>query len=358
MSEPRTAAALMDGGGLTGDYVSMGSGEARAVVRDVYGLDAQVLRLATEKDDTFRVDINRMPRFVMKVANPGDDRGELDFVRQLHQHVIDTDPSIPIPRFRADLSGRSVTALVDEAGQNREVHLIEYLPGTTLDELETDARQRELVGEALAKLRIATESFAHPCATRPLAWDARRALELTPLLAFVQDRRRRAALAAGLARFADISAEVNGMRMQVLHNDFSKSNLLGDPSREEFLTGVFDFGDSVTTTVAVDVSTALLNQLPRDLARHPVDDPFAAGKDLLRGYLRLAALTDRELSLVPHLVMARVIARALITTRRALLFPENVGYIMRNTQQGWAQLEWFLDRPFDEVSEILDAFRA
>ena len=94
----------------------------------------------------------------------------------------------------------------------------------------------------------------------------------------------------------------------------------------------------------------LLAELPRDAAENPVDDLFADGRDIVRGYLRRADLTDEELALIPHLTMARVVVRALITTRRAQLFPHNVRYIMRNTEQGWAQLDWFLARTVDQIS--------
>ena len=107
------------------------------------------------------------------------------------------------------------------------------------------------------------------------------------------------------------------LRTQVLHNDFSLSNLVVDRREPAFVTGVIDFGDAVRTAVAVDVSTALLNQLPRDAAERPPDDLLAAGRDVLRGYLRFADLTEPELALIPHLVMARVVARALITTPKS-----------------------------------------
>ena len=64
-------------------------------------------------------------------------------------------------------------------------------------------------------------------------------------------------------------------------------------------------------------------------------------------------MTEAELQLIPHLVMGRAIGRALITLWRAKLFPENSAYITRNTEQGWAQLDWFLGRSVDEVSSTL-----
>lgn len=87
-----------------------------------------------------------------------------------------------------------------------------------------------------------------------------------------------------------------------------------DHSHPDLVTGVIDFGDAVRTAVAIDPSTALLNQLPRNAAEVPIDDLFADARDVLRGYLSAAELTDTELQLLPHLVMGRVVARALITS--------------------------------------------
>jgi Ser/Thr protein kinase RdoA (MazF antagonist) len=82
-------------------------------------------------------------------------------------------------------------------------------------------------------------------------------------------------------------------------------------------------------------------------------DVFADGRDVLDGYRSRADLSPAELRLIPHLVMARVVARALISTHRAAQFPANAPYLLRNTEPGWAQLGWFLDHSMAEVSECL-----
>ena len=76
----------------------------------------------------------------------------------------------------------------------------------------------------------------------------------------------------------------------------------------------------------------------------------------MEGYLSIAELTDEELALIPHLVMGRIITRALLTLWRVKLFPENERYIMRNTEQGWHQLDWFLTRSSEQVSDILKPY--
>jgi Ser/Thr protein kinase RdoA (MazF antagonist) len=187
--------------------------------------------------------------------------------------------------------------------------------------------------------------FRHPADRRRCAWDLTHLPDLEPLL-----NPQRDLLRAGFERYMTVVApHVPRLRRQVLHNDFSKSNIIVDHHDPAFVQGIIDFGDTVHTAIAIDVSTALLNQLPRVEA----DDLFADARDVLRGYLRHADLTEQELELLPHLVMGRVIARALITLYRAAEMPHNRTYILRNTEPGWAQLAWFMARDPREISEQL-----
>ena len=68
------------------------------------------------------------------------------------------------------------------------------------------------------------------------------------------------------------------------------------------------------------------------------------------GYLGVADLTAEELHLLPHLVMGRVVARALLSITLANAVPANAAYVTRFTAHCWPQLDWFLSRSADEVS--------
>lgn len=347
------ARALIHEGGLGTTYTSMSDDEAIELIRAEFRIDGRLARLVTEKDDSFRVDTTDERRFVLKVANPSEDPKEISFQIELLMHVERTDPSIPVPRLIQDTRGRPSIMIVDRARQRRCVRLMSYLDGTLLDSTGSNAQERFRVGEVLARLRYASEGFSHPADSRVLAWDVKHLLSLQYLLDDVEDTSKREILSRGMNRFRTLYDRLSRLRTQVLHNDFSKSNIVVDHGNPNFVTGIIDFGDAVRTAVAVDVATALLNQLPRNVAKVPVNDLFADARDVLRGYLSVAELTAEELQLVPHLVMGRVVARALITLWREKQFPENSAYIMRNTKQGWAQLDWFLERSADEVSSIL-----
>jgi hydroxylysine kinase len=345
---------LTDQGGLTAAHVRMQVPEACALTERLYGVDGEARRLDTEKDDTFQLLEPGGGRLILKVSNPAESRAEIEFQVALLDHLGRRDPTLPVPAVVPDRDGGQVVAIVDGAGQKRLIRVLTFVEGMPLDRAPSSPILRRHVGGVLARLRLAMADFDHPGADRSLAWDVRHLLDLAGDLDAIPDPGHRTQLQRGLERFAVIAPAVAELRRQVLHNDFSRSNLIVDGADPNRLAGVIDFGDAVRTAIAIDVSTALLNQLPRDIGDDLEADIFAAGRDLLAGYLELADLTPEELALLPHLVMGRVIARAIITHRRAALFPDNAPYIMRNTEQGWTQLEWFLARSPAQVSAIFN----
>lgn len=342
-------------GGLAGAYIQMSNEEAVQLAVREYALEAatSAQRLDTEKDDTFLMKTPDGEKYILKVANPSEEAEEIDFQTALLQYITEQDPSLPVPHTVASLSGKVHPVIIDRAGQMRQVRLMTYLEGTPLDKTTSTGPEREHIGEILGRLRLACKGFSHPGDSRVLAWDVQHLKDLQHLLPEITDDEKRAMLEKGMERYLALLPRIRALRTQVLHNDFSQSNIVVDHHSAGFVTGIIDFGDAVKTSIAIDVSTALLNQLPRQAHGERGEDLFAAGKDLLRGYLRVTELTEEELELIPHLTMARVVARTLITHWRVRLFPENATYIMRNTEQGWAQLRWFLAHSVEEVSASL-----
>ena len=339
-------------GGLAASYINMSEAEAVDLAGNRFGVSGRASRLATEKDDTFRITPADGPRFILKVANPSENVAEIDLQVQLLDHIAASAPDLPVPRVIGNDAGEQHFSHQDRAGQHRQVRMMSYLEGQPLSEVPSTSSGREQIGKLLARLRLAMADFRHPADSRVLAWDIKHLLTLDSLLDGIADAGRRAQLEAALSRFASFESRLADCRTQVLHNDFNRSNIVVDAALPGFVSGVIDFGDAVRTAIAIDVSTAMLNQLPPQ----PANDVFADGRDLLRGYLSVADLTVEELALIPHLMMGRLVARALLSTALANLTPANATYLLRNTEQGWHQLGWFLGRSPDEVSAQLQAF--
>lgn len=337
-------------GAIGADFVSMDGAQAVVFAQRHFGVSGETKHFATEKDDTYRIQTPEGRRYVLKVANPMEDPDELDFQVSLLEHIAGRDPGLPVPRVVRSRDGRAIVPITDAAGQARCLQLLTYMEGTPLDHVPPNAAQRMILGRTLARLRLATADFSHPADHRALAWDVQHLPQLAGLLDAIEDVRQRDALARGLARYRALMPRIRALRRQVLHNDFNSSNTVVNPDDPAFVTGIIDFGDAVRTAIAIDLATAVLAQLPRDMAERPDQDIFAAGHDLVRGYLEVADLTTEERSLLPHLVMGRVVARGLITLWRTRRMPHNAPYVLRNTGPGWGQLDWFLARSPETVS--------
>lgn len=342
---------LLSAGGLATPFRSIAIDEALAVLDAHYGMAGTLRRLDTEKDDTFLLTTSQGARFIVKFSNPDEDPDELSLQTDLLDHLARSDPGLPVPRVIRDRDGRGFFTITDSHGQSRMLRMLTYLEGTPLDRFDPTPEERFRLGATLARLRLAMAGFSHPHEAREIAWDVQHLPKLGFLLDGVVDPDHRAMLAEGMARFRQIEGKLRTCRRQILHNDFNRSNVVADRGAPDFITGVIDFGDALRTYIVIDVSTALLAYL------EPEGGPamFERGRPLLAGYLSVADLTPDELEVLPHLIMARVIARALITTWRARQFPDNEPYIMRNTHQGWTQLRQFLSLPLDEISRTYAA---
>lgn len=348
--ESKTAARpIAMPGGLAASYVNMPDAEAVELAREHFGISGRPTRFATEKDDTFRIAPEGGPRFILKVANPNENVAEIDLQVAVLDHVAARAPALPVPRVIPAKSGNRHFAVHDGAGQRRQVRMMSYLEGQPLSEVPANAQGRAEIGRLLAQLRLALADFSHPEDGRVVPWDVKNLLSLEPLLAGVADAEWRRKLDGVLQRFAAFEARLSRCRTQVLHNDFTRSNVVVDPALPGFVSGIIDFGDTVRTAIAIDVSTAMLNQLPEAMD----GDVFADGRDLLRGYLGIADLTADELALVPSLILARLTTRILLSTAMASRVPSVAAYVLRNNAMTWGQIDWFLARSQDVLDNAL-----
>jgi Ser/Thr protein kinase RdoA (MazF antagonist) len=340
--------------GLAASYVNMTDAEAVDLARDRFGIEGRPTRFPTEKDDTFRISPLAGPRFILKVANPTEDVAEIDLQMRVLDHVAVEAPDLPIPRVIPNDAGERHFDHLDRAGQRRRVRMMSYLEGKPLSEVPSTASGRAEIGRLLARLRLALADFSHPMDDRVVPWDVKNLPTLAPLLSEIPDVAWRGKLETVLQRFAAIEGRLARCRTQVLHNDFTRSNIVVDPALPEFVSGIIDFGDTVRTAIAIDVSTAVLNQLPTVME----GDIFADGRDLLRGYLSIADLTAEELALLPPLIMARLTTRILLSTAMASRVPSVAAYVLRNNEMTWGQIDWFLNRSLDDLfNELSDLAR-
>jgi Ser/Thr protein kinase RdoA (MazF antagonist) len=305
-------------------FTSLTDAEVAALLDRHFGVTVTgTRRFESERDDTVQVDTTDGP-YVLKVANPHEDPAVIDMQTLAAIHAAAADPALPLARLVPALDG-SATVTTDTDEGPRVARLMTYLVGHGLAYATTTPRQRHSCGQAVARLSLSLQDFTHAAATRRLSWDLQRLGSLRPLLPYVQDGATRTDVLAVLDTFeSEIAPVLTGLPFQVLHNDFNPGNVLVDAAAGRYVTGILDFGETVSTAVVTDVAVAMA------YAAYDADQPWSAPVDLLAGFQSVRALSDDELELLPDLVRGRLAQRLLLNSWLSTTVPANAARSARD----------------------------
>jgi hydroxylysine kinase len=334
--------------------------QAEEIARTYYGVDAAATRLAAEHDDTFRLVTADGTDRLLKIsvtdrdARTGPANGAaaepVSFQTAVLLHLALAAPELPVQRVVAAADGRPELTL--GSGPRRLVRMTAWLDGQLLSGARTGVGLRRSIGGTLARLSRALRGFDHPGAHRTHRWDLQNCWRLRELLGELPELEGglRAELTACLDRFETVvRPRLAGRATQVIHTDFHGENLLTDGER---ITGILDFGDALTGPVAMDVGVAACYQLGG--AGHG-SDLLAPALDVVAGYHEVDPLDDKDLELVAEFIVARVVARIVVSQWNAAREPENTGYLLRRTPQAIEHFAALRAVPHDEIVRRLRA---
>lgn len=306
--------SLLDG--LAEPFAAVAPVEAVGLLAEHWAIDAaQLTRLETERDDTFRVG-TADGTLILKIAHPNDPPALIELQSSAMEHARSADPAIPLQhvvRTRDD-------ALAAEVG-GRTARVLTWLDGDLMLDSPSSPALLHDAGRMLGRLNRALAGFEHPAADRALAWD----------LPHLPDLRSHATDPLHLEvidRFAaEVSPVLAELPHQVIHNDGHPGNLLVDPARPDAVAGILDFGDTVRTARVCDLAVALAYLVPDAPRPWPDVDAFTAG------FESVVPLSDEERALLPMLIAARTIMRTVIdrATRREPGDPH--GFYARNDRK-------------------------
>ncbi len=304
-----------------------------------YRLRGRLKRLATEKDDTFRLTTGSGDHLV-KVSPPGEDESVVDLQTAAMRFLEDTAPELPVQRVRLTVDGHDSVAV-----GTRILRVFGFVAGPVWAGANRDARQLAAAGEMLGRIDVALAGFAHPADGRGLAWDIKHFHHLTGLVTHTPDAGHRR-LAGEVSRlFGEIVVpRLSGLETQVIHGDYSPYNVVVDPHGEPFVTGVIDFGDTVRSALIFDLAVPMANLLGRGQ-----ENPWQDACAFLKGYERVRLVEDSELALLPVAALARLTLRALITNWRAQRVPQRREYLLAHAKDDWTNVEQALAVALDEV---------
>ncbi|WP_077490584.1 phosphotransferase [Sinomonas mesophila] len=340
MSDTAFIDAVASESGLLAEQSQLEDSAVLRLLDQFYGLEGELIRIPTEKDETFRLQ-NDDGNYLVKLSPSDEDPMIVQLQTACMEHLERAAPELPVQRVVRNLDGGSEVLVPASRGPfDRVLRVMQFMPGQLLANDTPSAAQLRSVGASLARLNRALQDFDHPRANRRLLWDLKHFHRMRPLLDYVDDGARRS-LAEGIFDQFDraVVPLLGTLTSQVIHGDFSPFNVIVNPGSPDYVTGIIDFGDAVRTPVIFDISVTMANLLGAD-----PDRPWERALRVLEGYQSLRPLPVHELEALVAAAPARLLLRALITQWRATQLPERRDYLLSHSKPDWDRLA-FTSRP-------------
>ena len=270
---------------------------AADIARSLYGLDAALSPLPSERDQNFLLATPR-GRFVLKIANAAEERAFLEAQNAAMAHVA---PLGLCPRVRASSRGGDLERLPS----GHFVRLLTWVPGVPLGSVSHHSeRLLEDLGRRLGDLDASLAGFDHPAVHRTFHWDLAWGLDV---VVEHSPRIRDRELRALVERVAEAVAERDRgtfarLRRSVIHGDANDYNVLVDddgPSGQH-VAGLIDFGDLVYSYTIADLAIAIAYAV-LDKA-----DPLGTAMTIARGYHGARPIEPDERAALFGLVQLRL----------------------------------------------------
>jgi len=312
---------------------------AQHLAAEHYGLAATVHRLDSERDQNFRLRTPDGREYVLKIANPSEDRAVTNLQTEALVQLAAVEPDLPVPRIFPALNGKSELEISFDDGSIRVVRLLSFLAGKPFHTVESTPALRRDLGRCAARMARGLSDFRHPGANHKLLWDLQHAAELRPLIDAVPADRR-ALVERTLDRFeAHALPVLSSLPRQPLHNDLNPHNIVVDSADCERIAGFIDFGDMTSTARIVDLAVTGAYQVTDS------DDPLAPACDMIGAYHRVTPLNPVEFDILFDLMATRMVMTIVISSWRAIRYPGNREYILRNNPAAWGRLQRVADIP-------------
>lgn len=288
--------------------------EANETLGDIYGIKGIAAPLSGERDRTFRIEVDHVPRYVLKFGNSADTPGTLAAQAGAIDHALSADPSLPLPHTITTTNGSTTDRYHDH-----EVMLQSFLDGVAPPSTHSSPLLKRAIGTMSARLSQALRGFEHPALHRSFPWDLTRLNELEPLLEYL-DTEKQGVVASALKRYiAEVEPHLARLPRQAIHGDLHDDNVVVSSDDPEQICGVFDFGDMTWAPRICDLAVAATYQTFGA-------DPALAIAQTAAAFHVIDPLDPNEMGLLPGLVAGRCIQSLLMAARHVATHPDNAEY--------------------------------
>ncbi len=302
-----------------------------------YKLSGQLKPLPGYLDQNLLLTCADNRQFIVKIANSGESRLELEMQNGAMVHLA--EKGLPVPHPIKNTTADLITEIKSSTGQTFHLRLLTFLVGNFYADVLPEATNATLwsdLGRFVAKVDRSLADFQHAGAYRYLIWDLAQGYGVCQTRKHLLDGQegRHGELIDYFLRLYQTQTMplIAQLPQGIIHNDANDMNLLIDNKLHPTqVTGLIDFGDMVHSHVVNDLAIAaayaLMNQ----------PDPLETLKTVVAGYHRVRPLADVELEVLFSLVALRLCVSVCNSAEAIAAAPEN-DYLSVSAQPAWELL--------------------
>jgi len=306
--------------------------EVQEIIKNIYGIEASVLTLDSERDQNFHLKGDDGNEYVLKISNSKEDLDliKLQSASLKHIHAFDQSLNVPVPI--ESIEGKIVNHV-----DGNIVRVQSFIKGIFIKDVENPSPQLlNEFGKFLGKLDIAFKEFDYPELKRDWVWDVRNIGFLKTHLQYIENQNDQDIIAHFIANYeSNIYPIEKYLRRQYIHNDGNDHNVL--LNENGYISGIIDFGDMAYTFLASELAVAITYLILED------EYPQEKIKVVVEGYQSVLPLRKEEVNSLIHLICIRACITVVTANYRKKLFPDN-DYITVTEPQAWKFLMNFADK--------------
>lgn len=289
------------------------TGEAVEIVKSVYGMDAVVGSLPSERDQNFLVIDESRERYVLKIANSLESRELLEAQNAVLNHLESSD--VYFPRVVSTRSGEQIGSIISNVGDTFLIRLLTYLPGVPIAKIKRSSPFLVEFGKTLARLTRALADFDHQALHREFHWDLVNGLRVVKEYNhLIHPLTLRNTIYSFTERFQSETATIlPKLPLSVIHGDANDYNVIVNDG----LIGFIDLGDLVHSYSVGELAIALAYVVLDEEA------PLDVAADVVEGYLAERELSADELGSLWPLMLMRLCMSVSLAAHQQQQMPEN-----------------------------------
>ena len=311
--------------------------EVQKIVQNIYGINASISTLDSERDQNFHLKGDDGKEYVLKISNPKENIEliELQSAAIKHIHFFNQSLNVPVPI-------KSIDGKIINHVDGNIVRVQSFLEGQFIkDVINPSPQLLKIFGEFLGKLDIAFKEFDYPILKRDWVWDIRNIAFLKKHLSYLEDQADQAIVAHFISNYElNINPIEKHLRRQYIHNDGNDHNVL--LNNKGHISGIIDFGDMAHTFLACELAVAISYLILED------ENPREKIKAVVDGYQIIFPLLVEEIDSLMYLICMRACLTVVTANYRKKLFPDNK-YISVTESQAWNFLRNLADMDLRKI---------